>query len=468
MPKFLSDEEMQKLESAPQARPRIISDDEMAAMEAEPANAVRQPSLAPGKQAQLPAAAGTGARLDQVMAKSRQDLSSIGQQEDDIQAARQAGAANIATLGYAPEIVGKGVEMLGGDYKAARDATYRDTAAIKAKAPGNYLAGNAAAGLGLGAVASPGALSVPAAAGFGGAQGFVTNPGKSEDGDSLQLKDRAVNAGIGMLLGGGSALAAKGVSKGAQTARDIGLIKSGDMSRAAKDQIDDALVSLNEKQIAPRDQQLKELIKGKQFSVNPDRVEGTFPRLAKVMKSKLGDGESRRALSPERALRLKRAADQSANYAQGKAFDPIATAKGEEAKSLADIMRGQINAVPGVSKVNSEMSEMMALREALARPARSTPIAAIRAQPGTDKDSIIKTIDKLAGSKLDALDERIGVARDLQLDPKNFVKPLEAMQELRKTLTRGAVESAQSLEKLPAGTREASLATVLEAKRRTK
>jgi hypothetical protein len=280
------------------------------------------------------------------------------------------------------------------------------------------------------------------------------------------LASRVGHTALGGVTGGALGGIAGLIGKGRQIGGDIDAIKSGTMSDIVKAEIDDAAKAIDTKQLAPRDAQLKQLIQGQNFEVNPDMVESTFPTLAKTMRSKLGEGEVRRSLSPERALRLKRAADAAADYGQSKPFDPTATAKGEEAKSLADVLRRQINSNPEVSSLNSEMADILAKKSFITKGARSAPISTVRAQPGTDKDSIIKAVDKMAGSGLENLDSRIGVAKDLLLKPSALVKPLELPNELIKLATRGGVSLAEGMSKAPEGSKESLLQALIALQNR--
>lgn len=312
------------------------------------------------------------------------------------------------------------------------------------------------------------------AAGTGFLQGAAADPGEVEPGIMGQVKGRGTGGLLGLFLGGGLSAGGELIKKGAQTARDVGLIKHGEASTHAKRAVDEALQALDEKQIAPRDAQLRELLKGKSFEVNPDRVTPTFPRLGGKMAERL-EGQpapARAVLDGNRALRLKRAADAAADYSASKAFDPVASARGEEAKSLADILRRQMNADPAVSQVNREIGEHLALKNALAERARTSPIAAVSPKETTDRGQLIKMIDKAAGSNLEGLGDRLDNASDLLLSPSKLVKPLETMNELRKTAIRGGAEASLPLnyliERAPEGTKEALIQKALEAKGRVK
>lgn len=384
-------------------------------------------------------------------------------------------AANTVSLGHMPELSGQVRSMGGENYVQARDAVAKKMERDAAANPGSDLMGK---GVGtavlMGAAGSAAPVAAETAMGrigqavmMGAGQGALSNPGRTEGVvDPIQAGGRAENAGIGALLGGLFGAGGEALKRGSQAANDVRLIKSGGASDLVKGEIDDALQAVDKTQLAPRDAKLRELIQGNKFEVNPDVVEGTFPNLANRMRSNLPEGAVRRELSPERALRLKRAADSAAQYGQSKPFDPSASAKGEEAKSLADVLRGQLNRVPGVTDLNQEMADIMAKKSALARSSRGAPISAIRAQPGTDKDSLVKAIDKMAGSNLEGLDSRIGNAKDLLLTPSNLVKPLEAMNEARKMGLRGTVEAARVADKAPEGTKEALINAILDAKRK--
>lgn len=384
-------------------------------------------------------------------------------------------AVDKMTLGHAPELVGAVKTLGGNNYLQSRDAAAKQMERGSSEYPVSSLIG---AGTGIAATAGAQSALAPinaaTAAGRvgqiakqGAGMGLLANPGRTEgELDPTQPMERLQNSALGAFISAIMGAGGELVKKGAQTARDISTIKSGGASELTKQEINKALKSIDQTQLAPRDAKLRELIKGGQYEVNPDMVEDTFPNLAKTMRGKLEEGQVRRPLSPERALRLKRAADSAANYNSSKAFDPSATAKVEEAQSLAGILRNQLNAQPGVREVNSEMADILAKKSALSRGARNAPISSIRAQPGTDKDSLVKAVDKLAGSDLEGLDNRIGSAKDLLLHPTNLVKPLEFAAELRKTGTRGAVELSRALEKLPPGSTPATLNAILNAKKR--
>lgn len=394
-----------------------------------------------------------------------------------------AGASQGLTMGYTPQVVGGGATFMGKlqdliqgpvidpstgqaiprvDYTKARDATVKDLGAAEKANPMTYFGGNIAGSLPAGRLANP--TSLKGAVGLGAGMGAVYNPGDKEGVvDPLQAGDRAVNAGIGGVVGGAAYGIGKGISSLAQKADDVQMIKNGTASTTAKSAVDDALEQLEQKQINPRDAELRELIKGKQFEVNPDRVKPVFPRLGQSMAEGLEASPqgleiaggpkavtpARVEISGERALRLKRAADASAGYSSSKPFDPVASAKGEEAKQLADILRAQINSDPRAATLNTEMGETFALKKALADKAKTSPISAISPSETTDRGQLIKMIDQRAGSNLEGLGNRLDSAGDLLISPKRLLRPLEAPDELRKLGVRGAAEASKHLNKVP-------------------
>jgi len=392
-----------------------------------------------------------------------------------------AGAVQGATMGYTPQIAGGLKSFLtGSKYVDDRDAIAGKFNQLQEQNPVSYTAGSIAGGfapglgvvskLGSAAKAAPGFINAAKAAGAamapGAVQGFVSNPGDvAGEVDPLQLGDRATNAGLGAFLGGAFKGAGQLAGKASQVSNDIGLIKSGGASRVAKSAIDDALQSINKTQLAPRSEQVRGLIQDVPMQVNPDRIASTLPGYAKSLAKRAMPDESgtmRTEIPGQRALRLRQLLDASAGYGKSKPFDPSAVAQGEEAKAAADILRRQINEVPGVAPLNQQSSEIIALRDALANSSKTAPIASIRGAPGTDKDSLVKSIDKLAGSNLEGLDSRIGTAKDLLLKPSNLVKPLEFANEVRKMGARTGIGAAATANKAPAGTKEALLQAILE------
>jgi gas vesicle protein len=423
-----------------------------------------------------------------------------------------SGTAQGLTAGHTPQIVG-GLATLGGklqdliygevidpltgkaiprvEYTSARDATVKDINKAATDNPLTSIAGNVAGSMVLGRGASK--LMNPAATGMGriaqatgagAGQGFLYNPGDKEGVvNPTQLGDRAVGAGIGGLMGGAAGLIGEGIKKGVQVGKDIRALKRGDMATTAKQEIDSAIETFNQKQIAPRDAQLKALITGKQVAVNPDMIDEATPQYADMLRKRgsasqpvgLEVAGAPAPLPPQRvdveaprALRLKRALDAS-NYSKSKPFDPVAMAKDDTNKKAADHLRRQLdNLGPEVNQVNDEMAKKMALRDALAERSRSAPISAISGKEAGDKGQLIKLIDRDAGSSLEALGNRIDTADDLLLDPKNLVKPLQLPSELLKMAQRGGISLSEALSKIPDGTAGALRSSVLETKRRVK
>ena len=465
----LSQEELQELAEL----------EELEALEAEEAqSASRSPALEI-KEPGLKSSSFSPAKIPQVVAEwLGLDTNAAGRN-----------AVNSAAMGYAPQIVGGAKAAAGGDYVAERDKAVNQLKQDMKQSPGSSMLGMGAGALATGGAAT-GAMKPAAtgmgriaqATGMGAGQGALYNPGDKEGViNPIQVGDRAVNAGVGGLTGFLGGLVGEGARKGAQTVQNIRDLKSGAMADRAVSAIDDAAAKLDEKQLAPRRDQLEELIKGRSYEVNPDRVKPVFPRLGDKMAEGLApevnpmlgaapapDAPARSVLSGDRALRLKRAADSAAGYGASKPFDPAATAKGEEAKSLADILRRQFNADPAVAKLNQESSDIIALKDALLKREGTAPIEMLQPKSGSSNHAVLSKVDNMAGTDLRGLGEQISSSKDLLLDPRRYLRDLQGFDEARKTFVRGAAATGNALDKAPAGTKEATLQTILEAKRRAK
>jgi len=408
------------------------------------------------------------------------------------------GVAQSLTAGYVPQIVGalsagagKLQDLIQGEvidpatgkaiprttYLGARDATNRDMQEASAAHPMASLAGNVA-----GAV-MPGGLMAKAAAkggsaavrmgragGVGAAQGAAYNPGDKEGVmDPAQLGSRAGAATLGALIGGAGRAGTELIGKGVQTGKDIALIKGGGMLRHAKDSIDGAIKNVNDRAIKPLDDKLRALIRGKTVNINPDRLDDGLPGYAGKLREKGLDGQpvgldiaggsapavpARVPVDAERALRARRTLDTKANYGASKLMDPVAQAKGLDAKAGADHIRRQLNSLdPGVEDIQGQSAEIMALRDALTQKARANPMAAIRRSESTDAGQLVKNIDNLSGAtpdqSLERLGQRIDAAADLQLDPRNFFTWSGFAPEIRRTATRAGIKLSEALNYMP-------------------
>lgn len=383
-------------------------------------------------------------------------------------------AGNSLTMGYLPHIqaatapaITKGLDLLTGDnqydsmpsYVERRDANIARQQKQAAAHPGTALTGTIAGALATAPIAAAGmAKAIPTLAkgvGFlrgaatgaaqGGITGAVYNPGDTAGQvNPLQLEERAVSAAGGAATGGVLGAGAGLLRRGAEKSRMIGRVKnSAELQPMVKAEIDSAMQSINTKQIKPRADKLAELLKGKSVELNPDRFKESVPNLAKSMAKKVGP-EGRMSMSATRAQRLKRLLDSKSDYAQGKPFDVAAQAKGETAKSSADIVRRKLEGVHAdVGPLNDEMREIYQRTAPVKRAAATRPISAIKGGSDLDKGSSIDYIDKMAGSKLERLSEDIQGAKELLIHPANFVKPLEAPNELRKVIVRGAHGAAR-------------------------
>lgn len=419
------------------------------------------------------------------------------------------GVVDTSTMGYSPQIAGgaqamadkalqlagkvgvgpyKGVYEMGAEsqlpstedvYLQGRDQSIAEGKQMSEEHPGASLAGKgvgimATAPLALGNVGrAGGALAqMGKGAAVGAAQGAVYNPG-DEAGviNPAQGMERVKNAAAGAAIGAPLAGVGAGVKALANKSRMVERVKdSANLSKNVKQEIDSALQGVTANEVKPRADKLTELLQGKSVEVNPDRIKGISPglnSLASRMASK-ADENGRRAMSAPRAQKLRQLLDARADYAQAKPFDTAGLAKGESAKKAADIVRSKLSALdPQVGELNDKMSEAIRLRNALSRASKSAPISSIKGSPGTDKGSLIDAIDKMGGSKLEKLSSDIQSAKDLLINPANFVKPLEMPNEVRKSLVRGAAGTARGAEAVaPKGLDRALVQALMEANRK--
>lgn len=438
---------------------------ELAALEAQYA----QPSggLSPEEAAEL-------ARLEAQYGNEPAAPAAPGDAGDAGMAALE-GYGQTATMGYLPQLqamaekpMAKVMDFFTGnnvaeempDYVQRRD---ENIARHSAQADAHPMASMAGKAVGLGAgMLAPGlaaakgataAAKIGRGALAGAATGAAYNPG-DEQGvvDPLQASERASNAAVGAVTGGALAGVGAGASSLARKHRMIDQVKnSAGLGKHVKGEIDAASQAVNKNFIEPRANKLQELLQGKQIQLNPDRIKGVSPGLDKLadMLGKRADDAGRTSMKATRAQRLKRVLDARADYSASKPFDVAGAAKGETAKKGADIVRSKLSAVDkGVDPLNQEIGEAIRYRSALQRQAKSTPIAAIRGQEGTDKHSIIDAIDKMGGSKLGQLAGDIDSARGALINPINLAKPLEATNEVRKIVGRGIGRTSRGVEKL--------------------
>lgn len=393
-------------------------------------------------------------------------------------------ATNALTYGHLPNAVGAVKSLAGNDYVTERDKLNATLAEDSRRSPVSSMLGSGA-GMLAGAAPLAGAGVVRNAAVAGGT-GVAYNPGDTAgEVDPIQAGDRLKNGGLSALLGTGLGVAGKGIAYGAKKAADVRMVKDGaGLAKRVVGEVDKALSGFNEKQIAPRMDKLREFLKGKSISVNPERVAaGGLDKLGAKMAQKAAPAQpspmlgsqptpttpQRVNISAERGLRLKQALAGKANYGKSKPHDPSATAKGEEAAQVAGSVRRQLEDLgPEVRQINEEVAERIALRDALQGKMGTTPIEAITVKPGTSNYSVVKSIDEGAGSDLVGLGQRIKSGQDLLIQPSKLLKPLEAPNELRKLGVRGASSLAEALQKLPEGTGQAAIRGVLEGKRRAK
>ncbi len=407
-----------------------------------------------------------------------QEAPSPTPQDRPFQAALE-GFGDTATMGYLPHLqalaskplygalnalTGQSVEPM--DYVQERDMNIARQKGLSESNPGSSLAGK---GLGIAATTMlpAGKLaaflapkSVAGAAALGATQGAIYNPGdKQGEVDPLQLEERAGNAAVGGLAGGALGTASKGIGYLKNRGQMVDRIKdSSGLSQSVKGEVDDALASIQQNQIAPRAAKLKEFLSGKQIDLNPEAIQSSMPHLAQKMLEKQGPKAS---LDANRALRLRRALDAKAKYKAGALYDPASQASQASAKQGADLIRGKLSDLgPEVGQLNSEMADMIKASSTLRKSSNKAPILSITSPLGVDKASLISKIDDLAGSNLKQTASGISQAKNDLLNPINLVKPLEAPNELRKLGMRGAMLGAKGIDK---ATPEATKAMLLQS-----
>lgn len=384
------------------------------------------------------------------------------------------GFGETATLGYLPQIQAgiekilpnptadadaklkaMGIDVPEQSYVQMRDENIARQGQLAKQNPGASMAGKGAGIVASMAMPLPGAAmgKVARSALQGGITGAAYNPGDVKgEVNPLQLEERAPNAALGTLFGTAGGLAGKGIGALANKSRMVDRVKdSANLSKGVKSEIDQALQGVSTNVIKPKADALRELLQGKEIQVNPERLMGIDPKIDRIVSRAVGtaDASGMGGVSAKNAQRLKKILDSEANYAQSKPFDTQAAARGESAKTAADVLRSKISEIdPQVDSLNQGMGEAIRARDALARSSRSTPIASIRGTPGTDKGSLVDLIDKMGGSNLEKLSSQIEDAKGLLIKPSNLVKPLEAPNEIRKMGVRAASGAASGAEKL--------------------
>lgn len=266
-PKFISDEEMAKLEAQQAATPKLMSDEEMAALEN------KQPQTAEPESSKLgEAQAAVESFYNTLGLKYLPQLQAVGEQA------------------FTPLFnLIHGQDVQADDYLTARDRYISRQQQLEEQNPKATLAGDVA-----GLIANmlvPGASSVKALA----AQAALANPGdKKGELSGLQLQDRATNAALSALIGKGSQVAAKGLERGGdflmRSAVNMSRPKAG-MGTALMDQgvygtapkMQEQMFRLKEK----AGQELGKVLEGKTVNVS-DLAKKTSDKIKGLGVGKLG------------------------------------------------------------------------------------------------------------------------------------------------------------------------------------
>lgn len=167
----------------------------------------------------------------------------------------------------------------------------------------------------------------------------------------------------------------------------------------------------------------------------------------------------------EDILSLRRYLDKIGKWRNKGVLMPEHIARSEEAANLASSLRPTLDAFdPAIGKANKAVEEAIPLKEVVDNVASSKD--PLRAIVNPTNEPAFSIVDKEAGTKLMDLAGRMRNAQDLQIDPRKFMKPPEWPNQLRKIILRSGAETSRGLEKLPQGTKEATLQEVLERKRK--
>lgn len=446
------------------------------------------------------------------------------------------GVTQGVTYGYTPQIVGgiahgigtlrdminpikdprTGATIPSVPYIQARDATSDELDAEKAAHPGGYypgmVVGGAASALAAGGAAAPAKTLIGAVgrgAATGAAIGAAANPGDDRgvvhnplEGD-VQAGPRALNAGIGGVLGGAFGAGGRLLNKGEQVSQDVANIKNGKMANQAADAIDAAGKSITDKQVTPKANALRALLQGKSASAYVKDLQGVDPVVDRYLRMRqVSDlpgamtGDAQTDLNailargqkvedsanpmlgssqpqPQAAVDMpansmnavKRRLASAADYAKSTPFEAGSAVRQEAAGSAADVARKAVAATdPGVEPMNESMSKAIRLRDALTSREGTSPIETLTAKPGTSRGSLVDLSDEANGtSDLRDLGNRISLAKALQPDPAS-INPLAGMG---KAAIRGAANaSAAANRAIPNGASPAMINALLPDKNR--
>ncbi len=238
------------------------------------------------------------------------------------------------------------------------------------------------------------------------------------------------------------------LGKAAEKQAMIDMVNKGsELAPYAKNLINQATQSISQNAISPKDAALRQLLQGTKGEVNPDLVANVFPNYAKKLAESASaqgaDAPARAELSGEQLLRLKRGADKAAQYSSAQApFSENAATSNANAKQLADVVRGQIyNNAPGSEEALASMAKDIKLKNFLQKKSNTDPVGLLKTSPGTTKDSLLAAADEAAGTNLRGEGQKIKSAVDLQMNPGNLIKPLEAPTEVKRMAMRGAIKA---------------------------
>lgn len=273
-----------------------------------------------------------------------------------------------------------------------------------------------------------------------------------------------IDAVAGIATGGAKAAgqglrgAAKAVATPLEVAGErqtaINMVKNpAQLEPYARGLVDDAAGKMSER-IGSKDQALRELLKGKQGQINPDRVSEIMPNFgAKLAERRTGmvpDGLGGQVLQKleqgpvdvtgDQLLRIKRTGDGLKNYSFSDSMNPQVVQRAKNASNVSDVARQQIyDIAPGSQELLGEMGKDVRLKNFLTKRASKNPVSTIQTTPGTLKDSVVAQVDEATGSGLRKAGERLQQARTDLFDPSRYFSIEGVIPEVAKTARRGAI-----------------------------
>lgn len=246
-----------------------------------------------------------------------------------------------------------------------------------------------------------------------------------------------------------------------------------------RDEIEGALGQLMNKAVVPKKQALNKILESsnKKIPINPDylkgfkrdsglgvdRKKGGLDKLAELLEKRSAGGQA--DLKPKQAQRLKEYFDKVSGYKKAKAYGKDASPKEAGAYNVASILRGKLAEVdPRVGQLNKDMSKALRVRENVRSRSDTSPIATLTKDPvnSPDRAQEILDLDAMAGTKLAERGKDISAAQELQGGDTVFSKS-GMLSNIFRGVKRGVGSAGAGVDKLPAGSKEALIAKILDS-----